>query len=60
MVPAGEPVALAAALRELASDPALRARMGAAGRANVSTYTYDAWARGFSDALAELGLSGGR
>jgi glycosyltransferase involved in cell wall biosynthesis len=60
VVPAGEPVALAAALRELAGDPALRARMGAAGREDVSTYTYDAWARGFSDALAELGLSGGR
>jgi glycosyltransferase involved in cell wall biosynthesis len=60
VVPAGEPVALAAALRELAGDPALRARMGAAGRADVSAYTYDAWARGFSDALAELGLSGGR
>ncbi|HTA98508.1 MAG TPA: glycosyltransferase family 4 protein [Solirubrobacteraceae bacterium] len=60
VVPAGEPVALAAALRELAGDPALRARMGAAGRVDVSTYTYDAWARGFSDALAELGLSGGR
>jgi glycosyltransferase involved in cell wall biosynthesis len=60
VVPAGEPVALAAALRELAGDPALRARMGAAGRADVSSYTYDAWARGFSDALVELGLSGGR
>ncbi len=60
VVPAGEPVALAAALRELAGDPALRARMGAAGRARVNSYTYDAWARGFSDALAELGLSGGR
>jgi glycosyltransferase involved in cell wall biosynthesis len=60
VVPAGEPVALAAALRELAGDPALRARMGAAGREDVSTYTYDAWACGFSDALAELGLSGGR
>ena len=60
VVPAGEPVALAAALRELAGDPAMRARMGAAGRADVSSYTYDAWARGFSDALAELGMSGGR
>jgi glycosyltransferase involved in cell wall biosynthesis len=60
VVPAGEPVALAAALRELAADPALRARMGAAGRADVSAYTYDAWALGFSDALAELGMSGGR
>jgi glycosyltransferase involved in cell wall biosynthesis len=60
VVPASEPVALAAALRELAGDPALRARMGAAARADVSSYTYDAWARGFSDALAELGMSGGR
>jgi glycosyltransferase involved in cell wall biosynthesis len=60
VVPAGEPVALAAALGKLASDPALRARMGATGHADVSSYTYDAWARGFSDALAELGLSGGR
>ncbi|HEY5286635.1 MAG TPA: glycosyltransferase family 4 protein, partial [Solirubrobacteraceae bacterium] len=60
IVPAGEPVALAAALRELACDRELRTRMGAAGRADVSSYTYDAWARGFSDALAELGLSAGR
>lgn len=60
VVPACEPVALAAALRQLACDPALRARMGAAARTDVSAYTYDAWARGFSDALAELGLSGGR
>jgi len=60
VVPAGDPVALAAALRKLANDPALRARMGAAGREQVSEYTHDAWARGFSRALAELGLSGGR
>jgi glycosyltransferase involved in cell wall biosynthesis len=60
MVPAGDPIALAAALRALAGDPSLRARMGAAGRADVSAYTYDAWARGFSSGLAELGLSGGR
>jgi glycosyltransferase involved in cell wall biosynthesis len=60
VVPAGDPVALAAALRRLAGDPSLRTRMGAAGRIEVSAYTYDAWARGFSDTLAELGLSGGR
>lgn len=60
VVPAGKPVALAAALRELAGDPALRARMGGTGRADVSSYTYDAWARGFSNALAELGVSGGQ
>jgi glycosyltransferase involved in cell wall biosynthesis len=60
VVPADEPVALAAALRELAGDRALRARMAAAGRADVGAYTYDAWARGFSDALSELDLSAGR
>jgi glycosyltransferase involved in cell wall biosynthesis len=59
VVPAGEPVALAAALRELAGDPGLRARMGKAARADVSAYTYDAWAGGFSEALTELGLSEG-
>jgi glycosyltransferase involved in cell wall biosynthesis len=60
IVPAGEPIALAAALRRLAGDPALRRRMGAAGREDVSAYTYDAWAAGFSRALADLGLSRGR
>jgi glycosyltransferase involved in cell wall biosynthesis len=60
IVPAGDPIALAAALRRLAGDPALRERMGAAGREDVSAYTYDAWAEGFSRALAKLGLSRGR
>lgn len=60
IVPAGEPVALAAALRRLAGDAALRERMGAAGREDVRAYTYDAWAEGFSRALASLGLSRGR
>jgi glycosyltransferase involved in cell wall biosynthesis len=60
VVPAGNAVALAAALRRLAGDPALRARLGAAAREDVSAYTYDAWAGGFSEALAGLGLSGGR
>ncbi len=59
IVPAGDPIALAAALRRLAGDPALRARLGEAGRADVSAYTHDAWAEGFSRALADLGLSRG-
>jgi glycosyltransferase involved in cell wall biosynthesis len=60
IVPAGDPIALAAALRRLARDPMLRARMGGAAREDVSAYTYDAWAQGFAGALAELELSRGR
>ncbi len=37
VVPRREPAALAAALARLAADPALRARMGAAGRERVQT-----------------------
>jgi len=35
------------------------ARMGAAAREDVSAYTYEAWAQGFSRALSDLGLSRG-
>jgi glycosyltransferase involved in cell wall biosynthesis len=59
IVPAADPVALAAALLRLARDPALRTRLGAAGREDVRAYTHDAWAAGFSHALTELGLSKG-
>jgi glycosyltransferase involved in cell wall biosynthesis len=57
VVPAGDSDALAGAIRRLAADPALRARLGGAGARDVRTYTYDAWAQGFSGALASLGLS---
>jgi glycosyltransferase involved in cell wall biosynthesis len=57
IVPAGDPVALAGALRKLAGDASLRGRMGAAGREDVGAYTHEAWAGGFSEALAEFGLS---
>ncbi|MGA9283837.1 MAG: glycosyltransferase family 4 protein [Solirubrobacteraceae bacterium] len=60
VVPAGDAVALAAALRQLARDPDRRARLGAAGREDVAAYTREAWAEGFSRALADLGQSGGR
>jgi len=53
-------VALAVALRQLARDPALRKSLGETGRKDVSAYTQDSWAEGFSRALADLGLSGGR
>jgi glycosyltransferase involved in cell wall biosynthesis len=60
IVPAADPIALAAALRGFAADSSLRARMGAAGREDVSAYTHDAWAQGFSSAFADLELSGGQ
>jgi glycosyltransferase involved in cell wall biosynthesis len=57
VVPAGDSDALAAAMRRLADEPALRARLGETGARNVGAYTYDAWAEGFSAALASLGRS---
>ena len=57
VVPAGKPDALAAAINRLADDPALRAHLGEAGARDVRAYTYDAWADGFSSALAGLELS---
>ena len=39
LVPAGDPTALAAAMDRLVSDPALRVRLGEAGRASVTTLT---------------------
>ncbi len=61
VVPAGDVDALANAMRRLAGDAALRVRLGAAGGRDVLAYSHDAWAAGFSGALAGLGLSrGGR
>jgi glycosyltransferase involved in cell wall biosynthesis len=57
VVPAGDHVALAEAMRRLACDPQLRARLGAAGAGDVQAYTHDSWAAGFSGALRSLGLS---
>lgn len=59
IVPADDVRALAAAISELAGDERLRASMGAAGAADVRAYDYDAWARGFSRALASVGVSRG-
>jgi glycosyltransferase involved in cell wall biosynthesis len=51
VVPANDPDALRAALHRLHDDPALRARLGAAGRAAAAQYTPAAWAEGMSRAL---------
>jgi len=59
VVPAGDSDALAAAIDRLAAEPSLRARLGGAGAEDVRAFTYDAWAGGFSHALATLGLARG-
>ena len=60
VVPAGDSAALAGALGQLADDAPLRRRLGEAGAKDVRAFSHDAWARGFSRALATLGLSRGR
>ena len=52
VVPAGDERALAAALRELASDRERCTALGEAGRQDVRAYTQDAWAEAFATALA--------
>ncbi len=49
-----EPAALAAALREVADDPALRARMAEAGRLRAAHYSWDAAAASLWSALRGL------
>jgi glycosyltransferase involved in cell wall biosynthesis len=51
VVRAGDRDALAAALRTLHDDPALRARLGANAADDVAAYTHVAWAEAFADAL---------
>ncbi len=57
IVPEGDSGALAEAINRLAADPALRARLGLAGARDVLAYSHEAWAKGFSQALATVGLS---
>ncbi|MEA2123533.1 MAG: hypothetical protein QOI80_315 [Solirubrobacteraceae bacterium] len=57
VVPAGDPAALAAAIRRLHDEPALRARLGEQAREDVKPYTQAAWAAGMSRALAAAGVS---
>jgi glycosyltransferase involved in cell wall biosynthesis len=58
VVPAGDPAALAGALRRLQGDPELRARLGAAAREDVAPYTQAAWADAMAQALSGAGASG--
>jgi hypothetical protein len=57
VVRAGDARALGQAIARLSADEQLRARLGAAGTRAVSSYDHAAWARGFTAALASLGLS---
>lgn len=59
VVPAGDRDALAGAMRRLAAQPELRAHLGDTGARDVLSFTYDAWAKGFSHAFASLGISRG-
>ncbi|HEX5307696.1 MAG TPA: glycosyltransferase family 4 protein [Solirubrobacteraceae bacterium] len=59
IVPAGDPIALAATMRKLAGDADERRQLGAAGRRDVAAYDFKAWAAGFADALASVGCSRG-
>jgi glycosyltransferase involved in cell wall biosynthesis len=54
VVPAGDPSALAAALRRLHDDSVLRAQLGASARRDVAPFTYRAWAGGFAAALRSI------
>ena len=54
VVRAGDPAALAGALRRLHDDPRLRARLAEQGARAVAANTYEAWAAGFSEALTGL------
>jgi glycosyltransferase involved in cell wall biosynthesis len=57
VVPAGDPDALTAALRRMSADDALRTRLGTAAAADVTAFTQEAWAQGFSAALRSVGAS---
>jgi glycosyltransferase involved in cell wall biosynthesis len=60
VVPAGDVPALSGAIAELAADGPLRERLGAAGAEDVRAFSHEAWAEGFSAALASVGCARGR
>jgi glycosyltransferase involved in cell wall biosynthesis len=51
LVPPNDPAALAAAMRRLANDPALRSRMGGRSAEIIAPYTPDHWAEAFEKAV---------
>jgi glycosyltransferase involved in cell wall biosynthesis len=59
IVKSGDSAALAQAIVRLANDQQLRARLGAQGARDVRAYSDDAWAEGFSSALADVNVSRG-
>jgi glycosyltransferase involved in cell wall biosynthesis len=60
VVPAGDPGALAGAIGRLAADVSLRARLGSSAAEDVRAFSHEAWAQGFSAALATVGLARAR
>jgi len=60
IVPARDPGALAGAIGRLAANASLRARLGHAAAEDVRAFSHDAWAQGFSAALATVGLARAR
>lgn len=54
LVPAGDPVALAAAIGRLAADPAARARLGEAAAAAAPAFTWDRRAARLEDLLSAV------
>jgi glycosyltransferase involved in cell wall biosynthesis len=59
IVPANDPDALADAIRRLAGEEQLRARLGQNGAQDIAAYDHEAWAAGFSQALASVNVSRG-
>lgn len=55
VVPPRDVPALAGAIATLLGEPELRDRLGAAARSDVATFSEEAWAAGFSKALAAVG-----
>jgi len=60
VVPAGDRSALAAAIGLLAADVSMRGSLGNAAAEDVRAFSHEAWANGFSAALATVGLARAR